>query len=146
LGQAQIDCGLFIHRQAQEATIEACVQEAVSANTDWVAIYGADAEAWHDRVDQASVETRRRKRVGDGSPMTAWFEDIESFDQFDISTCYGAGPVLLIVVGFPGRCRSHVEALARHFRADFAVERIAAGGARLQIQARGVHRHPSPLR
>jgi hypothetical protein len=122
-GKRRFDCGIFIHPRAHKTIIESCIREAVSGNSDWVATYGADAETWHDRVDQASVEIGRQKRVGDGSPMTAWFDDIKSLDQFDISTCYGAGPVLLILVGFPGRRMSHVEALARHFRAN-SMQRI----------------------
>jgi hypothetical protein len=145
-GKRRFDCGILIHRRAHGATIESCVQEAVSENTDWVATYGSDAEQWHDRVDRASVGAGRQKKPGDGSPMTAWFGDIKTCDQFDISTCFGAGRVLLVLVGFPGPRRSHVEAIARHFRANFSAERVAAGGSRSHTWARGARRHRSPRR
>jgi hypothetical protein len=145
-GKRSFDCGILLHRRARKAAIESCVREVVDRNTDWVTTYGADAEAWHDRVDQASVEAGRQKKVGDGSPMTAWFSDIKTAQEFDLSTCFGVGPVLLILVGFPGQRRSQVKVLARHFRANFSVERMAAGATRLQIRALGARRHRSPVR
>src|SRR5438034_3293387 len=75
-GRRRFDCGIFVHWSASRESVEHCIQEAVRRNNDWVCTYGADAEAWHDRVDHASVEIGRQKRVGDGSPMTAWFDEV----------------------------------------------------------------------
>src|SRR2546427_620165 len=71
-GRRRFDCGIFVHRSASRGKIEDCIREVVRQNNDWVCTYGADAEAWHDRVDEASVEIGRQKRVGDGVQSRHW--------------------------------------------------------------------------
>lgn len=100
-GDAVFDCGLFIHPSAQDAEVEACVLEVVEKNTDCVVTFGERAEYWHDRVDNVSVEQGRQEHVGDGNPMTAWFEEVSRADDMDPSCCYlGASLFLFIFVGF----------------------------------------------
>lgn len=44
--------------------------------TQWVECLGPDSEHLHDLVDNASVNVGRQKHIGDGNPMTTWFDDI----------------------------------------------------------------------
>ncbi len=48
----------------------------VAMNTDWIEILGISSERLHDQIDRSSVEAGRQAEVGEGSPMTAWYEDI----------------------------------------------------------------------
>jgi hypothetical protein len=100
-GRRRFDCGIFVHPSASYENVEQCLQEVVRHNSDWICTYGADAEAWHDRVDHASVEIGRQKRVGDGSPMTAWFDEVTRLRDLDMARCYGGFTFLLVLVGFP---------------------------------------------
>jgi len=50
-------------------------------NCDWVETFGADSEEWHDRIDSLSVTIGRQQKVGDGSPMTAWHEELIAIDD-----------------------------------------------------------------
>lgn len=54
--------------------------EAIARRADWVEVFGLDAENIHDAIDRASVEAGRQRRIGEGTPMTAWHEDL-SDDQ-----------------------------------------------------------------
>jgi hypothetical protein len=61
------------------ASINACkliIENLVSRNTDWFHTLGIQAEQLHDEIDLAGVRLGRQKAVGDGSPMTGWFEEI----------------------------------------------------------------------
>jgi len=122
-GRRRFDCGIFVHRSASRAQIEECIREVVRRNNDWVCTYGADAEAWHDRVDEASVEVGRQKRVGDGDPMTAWFTKLTSLRHLQMSHCYGAHPYLLLLVGFPSDVRTQIHELAKRLRPNHALQR-----------------------
>ena len=100
-GRRRFDCGIFVHQSASREDVERCIREVVRKNNDWVCTFGADAERWHDRVDHASVEIGRQKRVGDGVPMTAWFDDVSRLRDLSSVHCYGGYLFLLILVGFP---------------------------------------------
>ena len=56
-------------------------REVAGSATEWVETLGRNAELLHDAVDVASVEIGRQARVGDGVPMTAWHEEMESIDS-----------------------------------------------------------------
>ena len=49
--------------------IISAVAECVSG---WVEVFGSEAEAIHDAIDQASVKLGRQQALGDGDPMTGW--------------------------------------------------------------------------
>ena len=55
---------------------QALARGAAQANTRWVKVMGRGAEDLHDAVDRASVEIGRQGYVGEGIPMTAWFEEM----------------------------------------------------------------------
>ncbi len=94
---APFDALVFIASSATPKHVEDSLRTLVAANTDWIFTAGARAEFWHDRVDQLSVELGRQQRVGDGSPMTAWF-DIGSLDQWDTSCSFGGCDYFLFIV------------------------------------------------
>ena len=98
MGAAQFDTLVFVAKSAVPAEVEAVLRELISANTDWVYTAGSDAEFWHDRVDQLGVEAGRQQQARNGSPMTAWFADIQSLDQWDTSYSFGGSSYFLFVV------------------------------------------------
>jgi hypothetical protein len=52
------------------------LSELILKKSDWFEVLGCQSESLHDTIDHLSVSLGRQKAVGDGSPMTAWFEDI----------------------------------------------------------------------
>jgi hypothetical protein len=99
-GEAPFDALVFVAASTADSDVEATLRALIAANTDWIFTAGARAEFWHDRVDQLSVDSGRQQR-GDRRPMTAWFEDIQSLDQWDTSYSFGgADYFLFIVVGY----------------------------------------------
>jgi hypothetical protein len=97
-GDAPFDALVFVAPSAVASDVEAALRALIAANTDWIFTAGARAEFWHDRVDRLSVEIGRQQRVGDGIPMTAWFEEIQSLDQWDTSYSSGGADYFLFVV------------------------------------------------
>jgi hypothetical protein len=61
--------------------LEDIAQEVVNANTEWVHATGIHAEQLHDLIDRTSVKIARQEKVGDGSPMTAWFTESTTIQQ-----------------------------------------------------------------
>lgn len=56
------------------------LEQLVRSNSDWVETCGHGAELLHDEVDEISVSIGRQEAIGDGSPMTAWHEDLVAVD------------------------------------------------------------------
>ena len=98
--KSRFDVGIFIHPSAPDKEVEACIRELVGRNNDWIITFGTDSQRWHDRVDHVSVEAGRQKQVGDGNPMTAWFDEISTLKDLDTSFCFGGHAFLLVLVGF----------------------------------------------
>lgn len=69
------DC-FVINRMQGRACDQGDLIDAVAARAGWVEVFGFDAETIHDAIDNASVRLLRQRAVGDGTPMTAWHEDI----------------------------------------------------------------------
>lgn len=85
----------------------------VALNVDWVETLGPGAETLHDQIDAASVAIGRQTAVGDGSPMTAWHEDLIEMDQV-VEYVRGGGHgaserKLVLVVGDVNRLRTAIE-------------------------------------
>jgi len=97
-GTAQFDSLVLVVASAMVANVENALRTLVAANTDWIYTAGFQAKLWHDRVDQLSVEMGRQSHVGDGSPMTAWFDDIQSLDQWEMGSTFGNSSYFLFVV------------------------------------------------
>jgi hypothetical protein len=74
--------------------VERLLVDLVVCDTDWVETFGPGSEHLHDLVDRASVLVGRQSAVGDGSPMTAWHEDL--VDCADI--------VAYVIQGGHGHC------------------------------------------
>lgn len=50
--------------------------------SDWVEVFGHDAERLHDAIDNAAVAMGRQSRVGDRDPMTSWQDDLMTEREF----------------------------------------------------------------
>lgn len=75
------DCFILdLGARTESKAIRAVALEIAANETGWVETFGPSAEAYHDAVDLASVEFGRQARVGDGVPMTAWHEELDSVD------------------------------------------------------------------
>jgi hypothetical protein len=97
-GSAQFDSLVFVDASVPESEVDRTLRQLVSANTGWIYTAGSRPEFWHDRVDLLSVEIGRQQQVGDGSPMTAWFDDLQSLSEWDSSRSFGDSDYFLFVV------------------------------------------------
>ena len=97
-GNAPFDALVFIGASATDSQVQDALRALIAANSDWIYTAGSRAKFWHDRVDQLSVEIGRQQRVGDGSPMTACFDEIQSLDQWETSYSFGGCDYFLFVV------------------------------------------------
>lgn len=50
---------------------------------DWIEVFGFNCEEIHDQLDTASVRGGRQHKEGDGSPMTAWHDDMDTPEMLD---------------------------------------------------------------
>ena len=81
--------------------VKLIIEDLIKRNTDWFHTVGFKAEYLHDEIDLASVRLGRQKAVGDGSPMTAWFEEITRVkDMADHIKYSGLGHNNRVVVVF----------------------------------------------
>lgn len=96
-GDEEFDCILFPPVGAAHDKMEALLECLPYGQMDWVHVAGPDAEYWHDRIDRKSVEKGVQTHVGEGHPMTAWFEDMESVDDWDTGHNLGGMARLLLV-------------------------------------------------
>src|SRR4051812_1538838 len=83
------DALVFVATTANDSDVETVSRTLVRANTEWIFTAGRRSEYWYDRTDQISVELGRQKCVGDGSPLTAWLEEIQSLDQWNTGYNFG---------------------------------------------------------
>jgi hypothetical protein len=76
--------------------------EVSSARTDWVYTTGTFAEWLHDLIDETRVRIGRQDKVGDGSPMTAWFNEALTVTQkvkIVFSAFSGCSDIVALIVG-----------------------------------------------
>lgn len=75
----------------------------VQMKTDWIETTGRGAESLHDVIDGMSVEIGRQSRVGDGTPMTAWHEDLTDLngviDYVKLGGLGASDNKLVIIIG-----------------------------------------------
>ena len=101
---AMFDVQIIIVRDEliNNESVHSAVDKLVLANTDWFSVYGASSEQLHDYIDEASVRLGRQEKVGDGAPMTAWFEDVmdirNMLQGFDI-TGGGCNFRVILIIG-----------------------------------------------
>jgi len=70
--RTEFDCFLINRSGGGTSSAELVTLAVARCVRGWVEIFGTDAEAIHDAVDQASVRIGRQTSIGDGDPMTAW--------------------------------------------------------------------------
>jgi hypothetical protein len=82
-GEKQFDAFIVILRESAVSSdlIHIVIAELVMRNTDWIETVGPKSEWLHDEIEKASVRLGRQKQVGDGSPMTAWHNDIKKLSD-----------------------------------------------------------------
>ncbi len=89
----------------------------VRLRTDWVETMGGRSEFLHDHIDNWSVAIGRQVKVGDGSPMTAWHEDIASMegmtDYIGLGGLGASDNKLVVVVGPDDSASLFASSLAR---------------------------------
>ncbi len=98
-GDAEFDAFVVLLDDAlEDPYLDAVVSWVAAAKTDWVEVFGAGAEAIHDRVDASAAEAGRQEKVGDGQPMTAWWEGFgEEGVEHLVSGGHGASEHKLVV-------------------------------------------------
>ncbi len=99
-GKEEFDVSILIFDQsiALSNSVKKLVEELVRRNSDWFETLGVGAERLHDEIDKAGVRAGRQKAVGDGSPMTAWFEEVTDPKQMAEHSFLGGSDNRVIVV------------------------------------------------
>jgi len=96
------DCFLVNRRGDFDGQQSELISLISSTKSDWIEIFGCNAERIHDAIDLASVVSGRQKVVGDGVPMTSW-NDYESSHSVVDYICTGGHGVsdhkLLFFIG-----------------------------------------------
>jgi hypothetical protein len=92
-GQQEFDAMIVILCESSISNdlIQIVIAELIMRNTDWIETIGTKSEWLHDEIDKASVRLGRQKQVGDGSPMTAWHDDMQISDMFEHVVVGGHG-------------------------------------------------------
>jgi hypothetical protein len=112
---SQFDALMFVDSAAKVSDIESALRKLVAANTDWIFTTGSQAEVWHDQADQLGMQLGRQRHVGDGSPMTAWLEDMSLLEQWRTSHNFGNSDYFLfVVVG----SNESIDSLAKRLNTD----------------------------
>jgi hypothetical protein len=93
------------------------IEDLVSRNTDWFSIHGIGAEQLHDDIDLIAVRLGRQKKVGEGSPMTAWDEEIVCAENIaeDLITgdCGGCDYKVVVILGTSNDFTEVVDAMKK---------------------------------
>jgi hypothetical protein len=96
------DCFLVNRDQTYDGSNSELILEIAAQKSDWVEVFGYNAEAIHDAIDNASVGSKRQAVVGSGVPMTSWNDYESTKDVVDYIRTGGHGvsdTKLLIFVG-----------------------------------------------
>jgi len=72
------DCFVINRLKNSEMERVAELGKTLASQMDWIEVFGSNAEAIHDAIDNASVVAGVQEQVGAGSPMTAWYDDMQS--------------------------------------------------------------------
>jgi hypothetical protein len=74
------------------------IDSLVRRKTDWFDVLGIRAEKLHDKIDRSGVRLGRQKKVGDGSPMTGWFEETTKVKDMAEHIWASCGDNIIIVI------------------------------------------------
>ncbi len=77
--------------------MERLIEKLPFDRIDWVFTTEPDSEFWHDKVDEESVTRGFQEMVGDGHPMTAWFDEIKTVNDWDLSFNHGKSDHFLFI-------------------------------------------------
>jgi hypothetical protein len=117
-GSEPFDCTVFAFDVNLLRQLSASICSfLVEANTGWINTTGWEARWLHDEIDTASVRHGRQYAVGDGSPMTAWFDDaMDAQAMADIALSMGEGHehVLALIVGTEADLDTAAAAIRAH--------------------------------
>ena len=117
-GNRLFDCFIFPPRGKSHSRMERLLDVLPYARVDWVFTAEPRSEYWHDRVDHKSVEKGVQEKVGDGHPMTAWFEEIKTPGDWDTSYNHGGSDhFLFIFLDCSEPMTKRVDALRKKIRA-----------------------------
>ena len=97
-GDETFDCFIFPPTDESGNLMDSLLAYLPYESMDWVHVAEPDFQYWHDRIDSASVSAGVQKKVGDGKPMTAWFEELKCLEDFATSYNHGGQTHCLIIV------------------------------------------------
>ncbi|MGJ8640870.1 MAG: hypothetical protein ACSHYA_15880 [Opitutaceae bacterium] len=118
-GDDQFDCLFFPASPIDESAYAKAVEEILKKHIDWVFTCEPNSERWHDLLDEMAVALGRQKEIGDGSPMTAWFDEIKKIEDWDTSYNYGGSDYFLFVfISASDSLESRMERLRRRLKVD----------------------------
>ncbi len=66
------DCFLVNRNQVFDGSNSELIRRIACEKSDWIEVFGYNAEKIHDAIDHASVASVRQPSVGFGVPMTSW--------------------------------------------------------------------------
>jgi hypothetical protein len=116
-GEAMFDCQIFPPGVKTSSALASLISSLPYEHIDWVHTAEPNSEYWHDEVDRASVRRGVQQQVGDGKPMTAWFNDLLSVNDWKQSYNLGASPHFLFVFVEPTTpLQERVDVLRRKIR------------------------------
>ena len=94
---------IFDKSMVDSKVVQKQIDELILKYTDWFDVFGAKSKWLHDEIDKASVRLGRQKAVGDGSPMTAWHEEIRDYEEMVDNACHGVSGgndnIIIFVIG-----------------------------------------------
>lgn len=93
------DCFLVNRDQAFDGSDCKMIQRIASQKSDWIEIFGYNAEKIHDAIDAASVACGRQPSAGFGVPMTSWndYECDEDVIEYLQTGGHGASSTKLLI-------------------------------------------------
>ena len=96
------DCFLVNRDQVFDGSNSDLIRRIASQKSDWIEVFGYNAEKIHDAIDDASVASERQPAVGYGVPMTSWndYECEQDFVEYVRTGGHGVSNTkLLIFIG-----------------------------------------------
>ncbi|MBT64909.1 MAG: hypothetical protein CML13_17050 [Puniceicoccaceae bacterium] len=115
----QFDCLFFPALPVDEPAYTSAIEEILKKNIDWVFTCEPDSERWHDVVDKMAVVLGCQQEIGDGSPMTAWFDEVKKIEDWDAAYNHGGSDYFLFVfISAEDSLESRVERLRSRLKAD----------------------------
>lgn len=97
-GDEEFECVFFPSAPVDEASYRMAIEAVLKKNIDWVYTCGPESKRWHDIVDEIAVALGLQEEVGNGHPMTTWFEEIDNFEDWDRCNFGGSDYFLFVFI------------------------------------------------